>query len=574
MRGHRGVVGRGNGQARYFQVGQQVGQAPVEERDAAAPGGPLVLGHHPGSGQLGEAGQIQPRHPAAPPGYLFPNEPPRYFLGHRKPRLAQGRQEGGFAGAGAAGKKIKGHLALISPANIPPAVLPTPSLKPQFLLAAPASGNGKTTLTLGLLRVLARRGLVVQPFKCGPDYLDTHHHTLAAGRPSLNLDVFMASPAHLHDTYARYAAPADVAVVEGVMGLFDGAVRMQGSAADVAEQLGIPVILVVNAKAMAYSVAPLLFGFKNFHPGIRLVGAIFNFVNTDSHYQFLREACADVGVEALGYLPHNPAFTIPSRHLGLSIDAEQQYETVVEALADALPRTLDIDRLLELTRTAAPVPAPGPPVAAPVAPKQRRRIAVARDAAFTFRYHQNEQALARLGEVIYFSPLTDAGLPAGTDFLYLPGGYPELFAEALSVNVPMRTSVATYCAQGGAAFAECGGLMYLAQHLVDAQGQSFPMAGVLPCTTTIEDARLTLGYRVMRYNDLTVKGHEFHYSRLLDHDLTPEAADFTNAKGGPVPAHLYRQGNVWATYVHLYWGEDAGFITQLLAAAPPVLAPQ
>ncbi|WP_094123158.1 cobyrinate a,c-diamide synthase, partial [Hymenobacter coccineus] len=251
------------------------------------------------------------------------------------------------------------------------------SEKPQFLIAAPSSGSGKTTLTLGLLRVMARRGLVVQPFKCGPDYLDPHHHAQAAGRPSLNLDLFMASAAHAQATYARYLAPANAAVVEGVMGLFDGADRMAGSAAAVAELLNIPVVLVVDARAMAYSVAPLLFGFKNFYPGIRLVGALFNFVNTASHYQFLREACADVGVEALGYLPKNPAFAIPSRHLGLSIDAELQYEAIANALADALPATVDVDRLLALTSTAAPAPgAPAPP--APGAP-QPRRIAVARD---------------------------------------------------------------------------------------------------------------------------------------------------------------------------------------------------
>ena len=446
----------------------------------------------------------------------------------------------------------------------------SPALKSQFLLAAPASGQGKTTLTLGLLRVLARRGLVVQPFKCGPDYLDTHHHTQAAGRPSLNLDLFMASPGHLHATYARYAAPADVAVVEGVMGLFDGAVRMQGSAADVAEQLDIPVILVVNAKAMAYSVAPLLFGFKNFHPGIRLVGALFNFVNTASHYLLLREACADVGVEALGYLPTNPNFAIPSRHLGLSIDTDIQYEAIVEALADALPHTVDLDRLLAVTQTAAPIPIA--PLPAMSAPQPRRRIAVARDAAFTFTYHQNLEALAELGEVTYFSPLTNPVLPAGTDFLYLPGGYPELFVAELSANASMRASIAAYCGGGGVAYAECGGLMYLGRQLVDAQGQAFPMVGVLPCTTSMKDAKMTLGYRTMEWNNLTVQGHEFHYSRLEDQGLTSAPAQLHNAKGGAVPAQLYREGNAWASYVHLYWGENSAFIRQLLqtaAVAPP-----
>jgi cobyrinic acid a,c-diamide synthase len=451
-------------------------------------------------------------------------------------------------------------------------MLSAPSEKPQFLLAAPSSGSGKTTLTLGLLRALARRGLMVQPFKCGPDYLDTHHHTQAAGRPSLNLDLFMASVGHAQATYAQYTTPADVAVVEGVMGLFDGADRMRGSAADVAEQLGIPVILVVNAKAMAYSVAPLLFGFKNFYPGIRLVGAIFNFVNTASHYHFLREACEDVGVEPLGYLPSNPNFVIPSRHLGLSIDTTIQYEAIVEALADALPRTVDLDRLLAVTCTAAPIATPRPPVVVGATPN--RRIAVARDAAFTFTYYQNLQALDQLGEVTYFSPLADEALPAGTDFLYLPGGYPELFAEVLSANVPMRTSIAAYCAGGGATYAECGGLMYLGQHLLDAQGQRFAMAGVLPCATSMVAAKLTLGYRSVAWNNLTIKGHEFHYSSLTDHGLTPVPAIITNAKRMEVPAPLYRQGNVWASYVHLYWGENPAFIKALLTASAPVAEPE
>jgi cobyrinic acid a,c-diamide synthase len=450
--------------------------------------------------------------------------------------------------------------------------MPSAPDKPQFLLAAPSSGSGKTTLTLGLLRALARRGLVVQPFKCGPDYLDTHHHTQAAGRPSLNLDLFMASVGHAQATYADALAAADVAVVEGVMGLFDGADRMRGSAADVAEQLGIPVILVINAKAMAYSVAPLLFGFKNFYPGIRLVGAIFNFVNTASHYHFLREACEDVGVEPLGYLPSNPSFVIPSRHLGLSIDTAIQYEAIVEALADALPQTVDLDRLLAVTRTAAPAASvPHPTTAVDPA---TRRIAVAQDAAFTFTYHQNLLALARLGEVTYFSPLADAALPTGTDFLYLPGGYPELFAEALNANETMRASIAAYCAGGGLAYAECGGLMYLGQYLLDAQGQNFAMVGALPCTTSMAAAKLTLGYRTVVWNDLTVKGHEFHYSQLADYGLTPAPALITNAKGVAVPAPLYRQGNVWASYVHLYWGENSAFIEALLAGPAPITEPE
>ncbi|WP_188562566.1 cobyrinate a,c-diamide synthase [Hymenobacter frigidus] len=439
--------------------------------------------------------------------------------------------------------------------------MPLPSSR--FLIAAPSSGSGKTTLTLGLLRALRNRGLTVQPFKCGPDYLDTLHHGTAAGVPSLNLDTFMASEAHVAETYARYAAPADVAVVEGVMGLFDGADRMRASSAAVAELLDLPVVLVVNAKAMAYSVAPLLFGFKNFYPGIRLVGAIFNFVNSASHYQFLRDACQDVGVEALGYLPYNPQVAIPSRHLGLSIDAGIQYEAIIGQLADMLPQTVDLDRLLEITRGAAPVPAAVP---APVVPTDRpRRFAVARDAAFTFTYHQNLQVLAQLGEVTYFSPLTDAALPPATDLLYLPGGYPELLAEGLSRNAAMRASVAAYCQRGGATYAECGGLMYLGQTLTDAQGRTFPMAGVLPCTTSLENSKLTLGYRTAQWNGMTLQGHEFHYSHLTELKEVLSGARVTNAKGVEVPAKVYRQHNTIASYLHLYWAENPAFINWLLS---------
>ena len=439
--------------------------------------------------------------------------------------------------------------------------MPFPSSR--FLIAAPSSGSGKTTLTLGLLRALRNRGLTVQPFKCGPDYLDTLHHGTAAGVPSLNLDTFMASEAHVAETYARYAAPADVAVVEGVMGLFDGADRMRASSAAVAELLDLPVVLVVNAKAMAYSVAPLLFGFKNFYPGIRLVGAIFNFVNSASHYQFLRDACQDVGVEALGYLPHNPQVAIPSRHLGLSIDAGIQYEAIIGQLADMLPQTVDLDRLLEITRGSALAPAAVPTPAVPAS--RPRRFAVARDAAFTFTYHQNLQVLAQLGEVTYFSPLTDAALPPATDLLYLPGGYPELFAEGLSRNAAMRASVAAYCQRGGAAYAECGGLMYLGQTLTDAQGRTFPMAGVLPCTTSLENSKLTLGYRTAQWNGLTLQGHEFHYSHLTELEEMLSGARVTNAKGVEVPAKIYRQHNTVASYLHLYWAENPAFINWLLS---------
>ncbi|CAN5241401.1 cobyrinate a,c-diamide synthase [soil metagenome] len=432
----------------------------------------------------------------------------------------------------------------------------------HFLIAAPSSGSGKTTLTLGLLRALKNRGLRVQPFKCGPDYIDTLHHTTAAGTPSINLDTFMAAEQHVAEVYAQYAGSADVAVTEGVMGLFDGSDRMQGSSAAIAELLNSPVVLVINAKAMAYSVAPLLYGFKNFYKGINLVGAIFNFVSTESHYRFLKEACADVGVEALGYFPSNPAFAIPSRHLGLHISDETHYETIIQAIAEAIPKTIDIDRLLAITRAASS------PIFDALSPQPNTssiRISIARDEAFTFMYHQNIDVLSRFGEIIFFSPLHDAVLPQ-TDFLYLPGGYPELYGEALSQNVAMREFIRTYCQSGGLAYAECGGLMYLGQSITDAEGHSWPMVGVLDTTTSMLAPKITLGYRIIQWDELTLKGHEFHYSTLEERSVQSSVASVTNAKGVPVETKLYRMQNTVASYLHVYWGDKPEFIEQLLSA--------
>ena len=432
----------------------------------------------------------------------------------------------------------------------------------HFLIAAPSSGSGKTTLTLGLLRALTNRGLRVQPFKCGPDYIDTLHHTTAAGVQSINLDTFMASEMHIAEVYAKYASSADVAVTEGVMGLFDGSDRMQGSSASIAELLHIPIVLVINAKAMAYSVAPMLYGFRNFYKGINLVGAIFNFVNTPSHYNFLKEACADVGVEALGYFPSNPAFAIPSRHLGLHISAETHYETIIQTIAEAIPKTINIDRLLEITR-AESTPIPSDP--SPQLNAISIRISIARDEAFTFTYHQNIDVLTRFGKVTFFSPLHDTVLPE-TDFLYLPGGYPELYAKDLSENVSMLESIRTYCQSGGLTYAECGGLMYLGQSITDVDGAEFPMVGVLDTTTSMLTPKMTLGYRIIQWDDLTLKGHEFHYSTLEERSVQPSIASVTNAKGVPVETKFYRVQNTFASYLHLYWGDKPEFIQQLLSA--------
>jgi cobyrinic acid a,c-diamide synthase len=434
----------------------------------------------------------------------------------------------------------------------------------HFLIAAPSSNSGKTTLTLGLLRALKNRGKNVQPFKCGPDYIDPIHHTPAAGNVSINLDTFMASHKHVSELYEMYGQDADVCVTEGVMGLFDGADKMQGSSAAIAELLDIPVILVINAKSMAYSAAPLLYGFKNFYPGIRVVGAIFNFVNSESHYRFLREACEDVDIEALGYLAKNENISIASRHLGLHISSETDYESVIENLAAAVSETVDIDLLLRITRRK--VMDQGQMLPANNGFSNRKgglKITIAKDEAFSFTYHQNIEVLSQFGEISWFSPVQDAILP-DTDFLYLPGGYPELFAEKLSANKSMLASIKRYCDGGGVTYAECGGMMYLGTEMINKEGVTFEMAGVLDYATTMSGTKMTLGYRVAHWNELEFKGHEFHYSAFYEQREAMVEIKVNNAKGAEVITPFFKKNNTVATYMHVYWGEHAVFIEQLM----------
>ncbi len=428
-------------------------------------------------------------------------------------------------------------------------------MKPQFLIAAPSSNSGKTTLTLGLLRLLHNRGLKVQPFKCGPDYIDTKHHSLAAHSQSINLDTFMMSEGHLRSQYAKYSNSADVVITEGVMGLFDGADRMKGSSAEISILLDLPVILVVNAKAMAYSVAPLIYGFMHFNPQVRIAGVIFNFVNTESHYQFLKDACEDLGVAPLGYVPANDDIKIPSRHLGLAISPENDYNTIIERAAEHIGKTVDIGQLLAMTLK----PVPAVPIQTVLPPARTMEIAVAMDEAFNFTYAENLEILKQFGEVTTFSPLVDWKLPA-TDLLYLAGGYPELFLEQLSANLTMRESILDYCANGGKVIAECGGMMYLGETLADHAGKEYPMIGFLGLKTTMKDARLSLGYREVEIGLNRFKGHEFHYSGCTETASLQRIGKVFNARRKEVTTPVYRKDNVIASYIHLYWGEDPSWL--------------
>ena len=438
-------------------------------------------------------------------------------------------------------------------------------MKPQFIIAAPHSGAGKTTVTLGIIRALKSRGLKVQPYKCGPDYLDPKLHTLAAATESINLDRFMMDDHHIKSQYNYYGAASDVLVTEGVMGLFDGAVKMEGSSADLACLLHIPVILVINAKAMAYSAAALLLGFKMLCPELQIAGVIFNFVAHESHYQILKAAAEDVGISPLGFLPNNPQIQIPSRHLGLKTGLEIDPEEIINQAAAHISKHIDLDELMRIT-TAELEPSTKPayrgdlPQRIALAPI---RILVARDEAFNFTYAENITALSTLGEISFFSPLTATQLP-DADLIYFPGGYPELYLEVLSGNTQLIRQIQSYHEKGGKILAECGGMMYLGNAITDADGSVFPMLGILDINTGMQHKKLSLGYKRLNIEGFELRGHEFHYSQFIGSPTGHPDVQVWNARDETLHLPVFKTKNLLASYFHFYFGNNIEAVHKLL----------
>lgn len=437
---------------------------------------------------------------------------------------------------------------------------------PQFLIAAPSSHSGKTTLTLALMQALVQRGLRVQSFKCGPDYLDPQLHTQLLGRPARNLDTIMADPAWVETHYRQHTVDVDAVLVEGMMGLFDGAERERGSTAEIARQLRVPVVLVVDAWAMAHSAAAVLRGFRQFDLRVEYAGVIFNRVGSPGHYRLLTEAAHVAGFPPLGYLPHHAGLMLPERYLGLVAEVHPEWKTFLEQATALVESYVDLDLLLERTRrprlprkpqSSAPVPNAG----------RKPRIAVARDAAFQFLYTENLEFLARHAELVYFSPVSDTDLPQA-DGLYLAGGYPELQVEALSRNTAMRQAIRAFCTGGGACWAECGGMMYLGEAIIDAGGERHEMVGVFPLETTMQQPGLHLGYRRWHLPQLTVNGHEFHISRMEVLGPLETEGQVTDQNDSPVDTRVYVMQQTRATYLHLFWPSAPSILTHLWPMEP------
>lgn len=443
-----------------------------------------------------------------------------------------------------------------------------------LVLAGTSSGAGKTTVTLGLLEALRRRGVVVQPFKVGPDFIDPGLHEVAAGRRSYNLDGWMCGREHVLETVARRAADADLALVEGVMGCFDGVdgVSEDGSTAQVAKWLGAPVVLVVDARAQSRSAAATVLGFERYDPDLNLAGVIFNRVGGELHAQWLAEAVrAACRARPLGALQRDETITLPERHLGLVTAVEGVLTPERrQRLADMCETSIDLDALQALAtplRTPRQVSPPGasPPLA---------RIGVARDPAFQFYYADNLDLLRAAGaELVFWSPLVDRELP-DVDGLYFGGGYPELHAVALAANVGLRTAVRDFGESGRPIYAECGGLMYLAVALEDLQGEVCPMVGLLPATVRMRPRRMTLGYTEVQFAADTpvgpagaiARGHEFHYSTIDPvPEWVPRAWRLDRRRGGSrSEGYLIRQ--VLMSYVHLHFASNPTLVTSLVQA--------
>lgn len=458
-----------------------------------------------------------------------------------------------------------------------------------IVIAAPRSGSGKTTVTLGLMAALTRRGQRVAAFKAGPDFIDPGYHRLITGRPSINLDAWICPPDFVRQAFRHYSLNADIAVVEGVMGLFDGlgASAVEGSTAQIARLTGAPVVLVVNAQGMAASAAALVSGFARFDPAVRIAGVIFNNTGSERHGALLARAMADhcPDVAVLGAIPRDELLTIPSRHLGLvTADDNPLSQEFTGRLAETMERHVDLELLEKCSAIRGQRPeARGQGGECPGA-RPHIPMAVACDRAFCFLYEDNLRLMREAGlEPVLFSPLADTALPEGCRGLYLPGGYPELHGRQLAENRPMLEAVRQAAGTGMPVYAECGGFIYLTQGIaaLDPAEPLQPLAGIFPVVARMGEKRAALGYRqvelardtLLGRQGALLRGHEFHYSTIgAMPDSVPR--DFLVSRPGEAQrGEGYRYGNCLASYVHLHFGSSPDAATALADACRRVRNP-
>lgn len=451
--------------------------------------------------------------------------------------------------------------------------------KIEFMLAGVSSGVGKTTITLGLISALKKRGMTVSAFKCGPDYIDTSYHSFVSGSPAINLDLWIMGEDGLKECYKRNTEKSQCNIVEGVMGLFDGVdvTSNFGSSAHIASIINVPVILVVDCSGMARSVAALVKGYSEFMPELKIAGIIANRVGSKNHSNLLKKALEVEGLPPLlGYMTHDNELTLQERHLGLIPQVEEKFnKSYFENLALKTEDEINIDFLMQSVESDSEF----------LSQKKKRektkklcRIGIAKDEAFSFYYPENLRALIGAGaELVEFSPLHDRKLPKKLDMLYIGGGFPEVYIEELSENSSMRECIKDFADDGKAIYAECGGLMYLSSKIKMNKGINYSMCEVLPFITIMDNKLRRLGYReiktmtdsILGKAETVVRGHEFHYSYIEDDSQIVNIYDLTYPERDDLKSIGYQLGNVLASYVHLYWGNRPEIVESIVTSIRP-----
>ncbi|MFZ5652422.1 MAG: cobyrinate a,c-diamide synthase [Bacillota bacterium] len=446
---------------------------------------------------------------------------------------------------------------------------------PRIVIAGVHSGVGKTTLSTALMRALAGLGLKVQPYKVGPDYIDPGYHTAATGRVSRNLDAWFLGEDGVREMFARSASRADISVIEGVMGLYDGrGSGGEGSTAHVARVLDAPVVLVLDARSMSRSAAAMVLGYKNFDPGLDLCGVILNRTGSERHYQILKDAIeSTTGVRVLGRVGYNRDVELPERHLGLLPTHEKSnLSRLLDGLAHSIRESLDLEGMVKIAGAAPPPRAAERQVFKDSRSAPRVRVGVVMDAAFNFYYRDGLDLLEHLGADIVTCSSLEGGLPPDIDGLYIGGGFPEMFAGEISRNREFIKGVRERHGRGMPVYAECGGMMFLSQSVTDFNGSRFEMAGIIPGETVMLKKRAALGYATavpLRDNILSpaggeIKGHEFHYSVLNGIDPSRHAYMLKKEGEDRVRQDGYASGNLLASYLHIHFAgcprEAAGFL--------------
>jgi cobyrinic acid a,c-diamide synthase len=451
-----------------------------------------------------------------------------------------------------------------------------------FVVAGTASGVGKTTVALALMAAFRERGYVVQPFKCGPDFLDPGHHSALCGRPARNLDTWLLDGDANRTIFESASCDADVAVVEGMMGLYDGVSggSEEGSTAEMAKLLNLPVVLVLDAANSARSIAAVVKGFENFDRELRFAGIVLNGVSSRDHYRMLEAAIREVtATPLLGRIPRDFSLTIPERYLGLqTIEEESSCGAFAARLTEIAREHLDLSQLLPLSSSEVTAPSARSQgqVNPPLSGTARVRIGVARDKAFSFYYEDNFDLLREGGaECVFFSPLSDSHLPPNLDALYLGGGYPELYADTLSGNHPMSAEIRSFSESSKPVYAECGGLVYLGRSLALLDGKVTPMSGVLPLEFEMTPHLVQFGYVDVEFvadcllgeKGTTLRGHSFHCSRLRSPGNLPTVYQVRYSLSRGAEAEGFGYKNVLASYIHLHFRANPAVAVSLVEAA-------